>query len=112
MGGVIGGKRATRGTSAQVQIRDPFRPLPSYCVDPLTITAVGLMLGEAKMDKARKWAKDRAIGEFAVIGDAGIRIELHPAKDSWPPEPWLHEFVKPKYMHKAHQIISDENAWK
>lgn len=97
-----------RRTSAQVQVRDPFRPLPEYCVDPLTIMAIGLKIGQDKMDKARLLAKERGLGEFAAdIGGIALHVDLHPPIDSWPPEPWLHEFVTEKHYFQAKMMVSD-----
>lgn len=98
-----------RRTSAQVQVKDDFRALPEYCVDPLTITAIGLLLGEAKMTKCIAAAKARGLREFAIIGDVGLHVALRPAPGSEPPEPWLHEFVKPKYLAQAQQILSEDD---
>lgn len=90
-----------------IVIKDTFRPMPEYCVDPLTITAIGLKLGEAAMDKAVLKAKERGLREFAVIGDCGIHVALRVPPEAWPPEPWMHEFVKPKYLAQARSIIND-----
>lgn len=104
----IGPNRAARRSSAQVQVKDPFRPMSEYCVDPLTIVAIGLRIGRDKMDKARELAKERAMGEFAAgIGNAALHVALHPPQDAWPPEEWLHEFVKPKYYHQAKMMVTD-----
>lgn len=97
-----------RRTSAQVQVKDDFRALPEYCVDPLTITAIGLKLGEQRMQECILAAKRRGIREFAIIGDTSIRVMLRPPPDAWPPEPWMHEWVKPKYLAQAKAIISEE----
>lgn len=96
-----------RLTSVQVQVKDRFRALPEYCVDPLEITAIGLKLGQSKMEKARAWARERAMGEFAIIGDSGVHVALRPPFDSRPPEPWLHEFVQPVYLAQARGIVTD-----
>lgn len=93
--------------SPNILIKDPFRPLPEYCIDPLEYVAIGLKLGQDKMEKARLWAQERALGERAIIGDSSIRVELHPVPDSRPPEPWLHEFVKPKYLAQARKYVFD-----
>lgn len=98
---------APKPRSAQVQVKDTFKPLPEYCIDPLEVTAIGLMLGAHKMDKARLAAKERGLREFAVIGNASIRVELKPQADMRPPEGWLHEFVKPKYLAQAKGIVRE-----
>ena len=97
-----------RMRSAQVQVRDTFRALPEYVLDPLEITAVGLKLGEIEMEKAILRAKSRGLREFAIIGDCSIRVALRPPADMRPPEPWLHEFVKPKYLARAKEYIKDD----
>lgn len=97
-----------RRSSAQVQVKDTFRPMSEYCVDPLTICAIGLLIGEDKMMKARRLAKERGLGEFAAgIGNAALHVELHPPHDSWPPEEWLHEFVKEKHYYQAKMAVTD-----
>jgi hypothetical protein len=94
--------------SRQVQVKDNFRPMSEYCVDPLTIVAIGLKIGEAKMEKARLLAKERGMGEFAAgIGNAGLHVSLRVPPDAWPPEEWMHEFVKPKYLHQARMTALD-----
>ena len=94
--------------SAQIQVKDNFRPMSEYCVDPLTMVAIGLKLGDAKMEKARLLAQERMLGEFAAgIGNAGLTVALRPSADSLPPEEWLHEFVKPKYLHLAKVYVTD-----
>lgn len=98
---------ASKPRSAQVQVRDTFKPLPEYSLDPLEITAIGLMLGAHKMDKARLAAKERGLREFAIIGNASVRVELRPQADMRPPEGWLHEFVKPRYLAQAREIVSE-----
>ncbi len=99
---------SVKRTSAQVQVADNFRPLPEYYVDPLEMTAIGLLLGEKKMDKARLAARERAIGEFAIVGNASIRVKLRPPADMRPPEPWLHEWVKPKWLAKAREYVTED----
>lgn len=96
-----------RRTSATVQMRDTFRALPEYYLDPLEITAVGLKLGEDKMEKCILAAKDRGLREFAIIGDCSIRVTLRPPVDMRPPEPWMHEFVKTKYLARAKSLVTD-----
>ena len=60
------------------------------------------------MRKAQLLAKERGMGEFAAgIGNAALHVDLRPPDDSWPPEPWLHEFVKEKFYHQAKMIVSD-----
>jgi hypothetical protein len=92
----------------RVIIADPFRPLPEYCIDPLEYVAIGLKLGQDKLEKAKLWALERALGEKAIIGDCSIRVELRPPADARPPEPWLHEFVKPKYLAQAKRYLFDD----
>lgn len=99
MGGV-------RKTSGQVQTRDPFRPLPEYALDPLEVTAVGLKLGADKWTKCRMAAKERGLREYAIVGDASIRVILRPPADMRPPDGWLHEFIKPRYLAQAKQIVT------
>lgn len=102
------GRLTARATSAQVQVRDPFRPLPEYCIDPLEMTAIGLKLGPLKLDAARLAAQERGLREFAIVGDCSIRVQLRPPADMRPPEPWLHEWVKPKYLAQALAIVREE----
>lgn len=104
---MIGGPKSPRRTSAQVQVKDEFRPLTEYCLEPLEVVALGLSLGSDKMDKARLLAKERGIGEFCCFGDWAIYTALRPPEDMRPPEPWTHEFLKPKFMHQARMIVTD-----
>ena len=97
-----------RRTSAQVQVADFFKALPDYYLDPLEITAVGLKLGEHEMEKCILRAKERGVREFAIIGDCSIRVTLRPPQDMRPPEGWLHEFVKPKYLARAKSYVTDD----
>lgn len=97
-------------TSAQVQVTDTFKPYPEYCLDPLEITAIGLYLGPQKMDKARLKAQERGLREFCIVGNASVRVQCFPPLDMRPPEPWLHEFVKPKYLAEAKKYVTEEVA--
>lgn len=99
----------TRRATPQVQVRDFYVPLPEYCLDPLEITAIGLMVGESRFEKFRLRAKERGTGEFAIIGDSAIHVSLHPPKDMRPPEGWIHEWVKAKFMHQAKEVVQE--AW-
>jgi hypothetical protein len=99
---------AAKPRSAQAQVRDTFKPLPEYVLDPLEITAVGLKLGAHRMDKARLAAKERGLREFAIVGNASVRVNLRPPADMRPPEGWLHEFVRPAYMAQARLILAEE----
>ena len=96
-----------KGTSGTVQVKDKFRALPEYCVEPLEIVAIGLKLGMAKFDRCRELAQERGVGEFAVIGNCGIQVMLNAPEDSRPPEGWLHEFVKIKYLAQARIMVTD-----
>jgi hypothetical protein len=99
---------AAKPRSAQAQVRDPFKALPEYVVDPLEVTAIGLKLGAHRMDKARRAAKERGLREFAIVGNASVRVSLRPPADMRPPEPWLHEFVLPRYLAQAQAIMREE----
>ena len=98
---------SVRKTSAQIQVADSFRPMPEYYVDPLELTAIGLKLGEIEFGKARLRAQERGLREMAIIGNASIRVALRPPADMRPPEGWLHEFVKPKYLARAKEYVKD-----
>jgi len=96
-----------------IVVKDTFRPLSEYAVDPLTWTAIALHVSDGGQ-KMHRWdqciaeAKVRAIGEKAVVGEAGLRVMLRPPADAWPPEAWLREFVKPKWLLLAKQVVTED----
>ncbi len=82
-------------------VRDDFKRLPVYSITPLEVVAIGLKMGPDKFDRCRVAAFKRMMGEFAVIGDCALRVEVVPPDDARPPEGWLREFCPPKAMRKA-----------
>ena len=91
--------------SAQVQIADSFRRLPSYSITPMESVAIALKMGDLRWEKARLAAMSRRLGEFAVVGDCTISVEASPADDMRPPDGWLREFCPKKALDKAERLV-------
>lgn len=87
------------------QNKGGIKKLPCYSVTPMEVVAIGLKVGPLRFDKCRLAALKRGLGEFAIVGDFALRIEVMPPEDARPPEGWLHEFCSPKLMTKAMALV-------
>ncbi len=101
-------------TAASSQIKLPrfegpvyFKRYPVYWVDPLGAVAIGLKLGQDKMDQARAEAKSRGIQEYAIVGGLAIRLTLKPSAEEWPPEGFCKEFLTPDLLLQAKAILQE-----